>query len=839
MTAFRQSVKECRRGYTSSAGSASIDPLERLRASMERPGNKTVWHAFSEVSNDPLARVRLEQSDFAKVLAILTNQELGSRRRDLFGGRKAGGGSAGGEGYSSDRAGKRNKPGNARSSESLPSCDEESPDVRALRAVRVLQTMVASGFDPANGEIDAVVRLLRQNQMHGHIASLVEEMSSLGVKVDNWCLLQALLASCKVGDVERAMVFCKECEFRKPGTRRFESQRPGLAPSHWRKQDDFDRIIGCFARHNDARSAAEVFDALENLGWKAGFRIYTTLIALHGRCRLPTEAGSWFKRALRAGITPDEKMYNTLLDCYANLGDTERMKGIIASMRRLNIRPSVWAYTALMKAYINQGLPLNAVQEYQTMLSDGVHPDTYASNYLIKAHLLDDNIREAEAALARMGKPIEGSADANDPPDASTFATLITYHLRRNNVDRALALQQQMTSCQVPLNIKLGASLMNAYARAGDAQAVFATFQDMCSRNIRPDAAVFNALIWTHVHTLNDPESARRILKDMENHGLKPDVYTFNIFLHGLVKHGRLHEGLDFLRAFPVPPNVVSYTTVIDALAKVNQGGNLEGPVQLFRDMEKNDDSEMALKADAVAYTVMVDAHGRRADLLPVARAFFDEMRERGIRPDTAAYNALAAANARFGTPASTMAVVSEMMEDKIKPDVRTFTTLIASVTRHEKQNLPTSLSGKRSAPTATIPVFQNMIQAGVSPDAVSFAALLQTFTNRRDHQSAKRLVTEMKSRFGITPTPEVYTALVKACEDDTPAIARMMIEMIQAGVVPDRKILEFCEKALVEVNTSDDGVWSVKLEGLEWNGRIGEKGVELETPPVREGGAR
>ncbi|KAJ8634886.1 hypothetical protein MRB53_009153 [Persea americana] len=119
-------------------------------------------------------------------------------------------------------------------------------------------------------------------------------------------------------------------------------------------------------------------------------------------------------------------------------------------------------------------------------------------------------------------------------------------------------------------------------------------------------------------------EAQDRLLEMTKKKNLTPDVVSYNSLIYGYCQVGDIEEAsrlFDNLSVNHLSPTVVTYNTLIDGLCRV---GALEEARKL-----KDEMSEHGLLPDVIAYTTLVNGLGKIGDLV-LAKGFFDEMLGKG-----------------------------------------------------------------------------------------------------------------------------------------------------------------------------------------------------------------
>ncbi|KAL6203678.1 hypothetical protein ACLB2K_027378 [Fragaria x ananassa] len=120
--------------------------------------------------------------------------------------------------------------------------------------------------------------------------------------------------------------------------------------------------------------------------------------------------------------------------------------------------------------------------------------------------------------------------------------------------------------------------------------------------------------------------------------GLQPDVITFSTIIHGFVLDNQVHEAVrvftftKMVEGCLCMPNVVVCNTLIKGFCKI---GNNSFAIQLLRNME-----ERGFNPDTVSYSTIIDSLAK-GTLIDEALKLLAEMIRRGIAPDVVTYTSL------------------------------------------------------------------------------------------------------------------------------------------------------------------------------------------------------
>ncbi|TXG63251.1 hypothetical protein EZV62_010245 [Acer yangbiense] len=125
------------------------------------------------------------------------------------------------------------------------------------------------------------------------------------------------------------------------------------------------------------------------------------------------------------------------------------------------------------------------------------------------------------------------------------------------------------------------------------------------------------------------------------------------------------------------------------------------------------------------------------------AEAFFEEMREMGVKPDVCSYNCLIDVYCKGREVEKAYKVIERMRDEDISPDVITYTSIIGGL-------------GLVGQPDKARDVLKEMKEFGCYPDAAAYNAAIRNYCIAKRLGDAYGLMDEMLSK-GLSPNATTY----------------------------------------------------------------------------------
>ncbi|AES99219.1 PPR containing plant-like protein [Medicago truncatula] len=281
-----------------------------------------------------------------------------------------------------------------------------------------------------------------------------------------------------------------------------------------------------------------------------------------------------------------------------------------------------------------------------------------------------------------------------------------------------------------------------------------------------PNVYLFNILMHGFCK-IGDVMNARMVFDEISRRGLRPSVVSFNTLISGYCRSKNVEEGFvlkSVMESERISPDVFTYSALINGLCKESRVEEANG---LFDEM-----CEMGLVPNGVTFTTLIDGqckHGK----IDLALRNFEIMKDRGIRPDLITYNALINGLCRDGDLKEARKLLNEMIGNGFKPDKITFTTLMDGCCKDGDMD-------------SALEIKDRMVEEGIELDDVAFTALISGLCRDGRVRDAERMLKDMLSA-GHKPDDPTYTMVIDCfCKKgDVKMGAKLLKEMQRDGRVP------------------------------------------------------
>ncbi|MCO5606385.1 hypothetical protein L7F22_060573 [Adiantum nelumboides] len=409
-------------------------------------------------------------------------------------------------------------------------------------------------------------------------------------------------------------MYCK-CKYLRDGLRVFEELRyPNVVT--------WNAIISGMIQPDHEHKAFELFQQMLHKGLEPNDATFSSILKACNSLGSIEEVKLAHHGIIRYGLEVDAMLVCALVDTYAKCGSAKDSYWVFDRLPNRNV--AAWA--ALIGGYVQNKSGLNALEMFEKMQLQRVKPDKVTLLSALKAATMSSAIEEgmlihdqilrelhsSDVALgntlvdmyAKCGRLIEACKVFDELPmrDVVSWGAMITGYTQQGDGFAALELYEKMeVEGKEPEKSTL-TSILNACGGVG-ALEQGKTLHDKIVRQLYDDDSIVgNALVDMYAKcgrmreaskvmlklTCKDSVSwnamiagyamqgkldlALRCMKDMKQHGLEPDSYTYTSIIAACSHAGdvqaclKMFEGLKMQQA--ADSNLEQFNCVIDALGR-------------------------------------------------------------------------------------------------------------------------------------------------------------------------------------------------------------------------------------------------------------------------------
>nr|GMD99711.1 pentatricopeptide repeat-containing protein At4g20090 [Ipomoea batatas] len=505
----------------------------------------------------------------------------------------------------------------------------------------------------------------------------------------------------------------------------------------------------------------------------------------------PPIADKLFKLAPKSGsYKQGDSTFYSLIENYANSGDFGSLEKVFDRMKREKRVFVEKSFILVFRAYGKARLPDKAVELFERMVDEfqcrrTVRPFNSVLNVIIQAGLHHRALKFIPMLLNVDRRGVE--------PNVLTFNLIVKAMCKVGMVDRAVQVFREMPEweCKRKPDVYTYCTSMDGLCKDDRIDEAVTLLDEMQIEGCFPIPVTFNVLI-NGLCKKGNLGRAAKLVENMFLKGCVPNEVTYNTLIHGLCLKGKLDKAISLLHRMVSNkhvPNDITYGTIINGLVK--QGRAVDGAC-ICRAMEERGHRAKEGKSEEVL-------------------KLWNEMIEKGSKPNTIVYSALIDGLCRDGRPDEAQEILLQMIKMDCTPNAWTYSSLMKGFFKIGKSNeailvwkdmvdqniLPNEvcysvlihgLCGDGKLKEAMM-VWKQMITNGWNPDVVAYTSMIYGLCNAGSVEQGLKFFHEMlRKESNSQPDVVTYSTLFNAlCKQDRISRAiDLLNNMLDQGCDPD-----------------------------------------------------
>ncbi|KAK6939805.1 Pentatricopeptide repeat [Dillenia turbinata] len=508
--------------------------------------------------------------------------------------------------------------------------------------------------------------------------------------------------------------------------------------THEKTVPTYAALIGSYSRFERWDDLFAVFGLMVNDGLLPDKYLIPTILKACAAMKYVMTGRMVHAYVLRKVLEMDLFVENALIDLYANCGDLRYSRSTFDTMQERD----VVSWTALLSAYLHEGLLDEAENVFRSMKLYGVKPDLICWSALVSGYAQNGEVDLALQVLEEM-------KEKGMKPGVNTLNGMISGFVHNGHFEDALEVFIKMLHCFedpnfitiasiLPAcaglqdlnlgkavhgyaikngiwgNVYVEGSLINMYSKCGKSDTAEKVFVHIKNKN----TALYNEMIAAYVNEGNI-EGAFSLLQLMQKEGLKPDLITYNTLLAGYSRKGQKNDAYELLSQMVhmnLKPNIVSINALISGF---QQSGLTYDALKLFRFMQS-----------------------------PFGDCFSTEVLNAPIQPNSITTASALAACADLALLRQGKEIHGYITRNNFEPNIILFSALVDMYMKCLDMD------------SATM-VFWRIMER----NTVSWNAFITGHINSKQPEEAFKLLDRMLGE-GVKPNSVTYILLLQACAD-------------------------------------------------------------------------
>lgn len=331
-------------------------------------------------------------------------------------------------------------------------------------------------------------------------------------------------------------------------------------------------LINGYKKIGQAEKAIEVYKKMESEGVKPDD---VTMIGLVSSCAMlgNLNLGREFYEFIKAnGLRMTVPLANALMDMFSKCGDVHEARRVFDKLEKR----TMVSWTTMISGYARCGL----LDVARKIFDDIEEKDVVLWNVMIGGSVHAKRAQDALALFQEM-------QTSRTKPDEITMIHCLSACSQLGALDVGIWIHRYIEKHSLSLNVALGTSLVDMYAKCGNISEARNVFHRMQTRNSLTYTAIIGGLA---LH--GDASTAISYFNDMIDAGVAPDEITFLGLLSACCHAGMVQTGRDYFSQmksrFNLNPQLKHYSVMVDLLGRA---GLLEEAEKLMENMPMEADA--------------------------------------------------------------------------------------------------------------------------------------------------------------------------------------------------------------------------------------------------------
>ncbi|XP_024528796.1 pentatricopeptide repeat-containing protein At5g55740, chloroplastic [Selaginella moellendorffii] len=527
-------------------------------------------------------------------------------------------------------------------------------------------------------------------------------------------------------------------------------------------------VIGAYAGNGRGEESLYLFRRMALEGERPDRH---TFVRVLGACTNTAQGTAIHRHISSSGLEFDLMLQNSLVALYGRYGRVDLARSVFQSIPE----KSLVSWNAMLTAYARNGHSREAAHAYNEMIFTGIEPNEISFSSVLGS--CDD---------LELGRSIHARTLAEFPAiffEAMAQTSIVSFYSRLGRVEIARAfLEETKVASVAPWN-----AMISGYAQHGLVREALGAYHSIDLEGLEPNHRTLTTVLGA-CSSSKDLKTGKMIHSravccgfDKEDQALQVAVVNFygkcgavadarrvfdgiaqkSVVVHtamigGYAQHGHSLEALEIYHAMNVPPNRVTYSTVLAACSTLEQGKAIHQRILA----SKLENTGLVLE------TALVKMYASFDDCAS-ARGVFDRMERR----DLVAWNTMLGGYVQSGRGKEALELYEDM---KMDPDSTTLSTLLGAC----------SLLGDLSSGKIfhELLIERKMMQA----DAFLCSSLVNMYAKCGSVGTAREVFHAFRVAFGASSVLWNTILAALAHTGDSSQSLELLLEMELEGVTPD-----------------------------------------------------
>ncbi|KAK8714144.1 hypothetical protein V6N13_149342 [Hibiscus sabdariffa] len=325
-----------------------------------------------------------------------------------------------------------------------------------------------------------------------------------------------------------------------------------------------------------------------------------------------------------AGVKPNEVVFGSLINGFAESGSVEEALRYFRMMEESGVPANKIVLTSLIKAYAKVSCLEGAQRVYEKIKELDGGPDNIASNSILNLY--------ADLGMVYEARCVFDNLKENGGADGFSFATMMYLYKSLGMLDEAIDVADEMKQSGLLRDCSSYNKVMACYVRNGQLRGCAELLHEMINRKILPDTGTFNVLVTAlkkggiPIEAVTQLESAYQEGKPYARQAIIITVFS-SVGLHAYAL-----GSCDAIIKAEIPLESFVYNSTIYAYGS---SGQIDKALNIFMKLK-----DEGLEPDVVTYINLVSCYGK-AGMFEGVKRIYSQLKYGEIEPNESLFKAV------------------------------------------------------------------------------------------------------------------------------------------------------------------------------------------------------
>jgi pentatricopeptide repeat protein len=331
----------------------------------------------------------------------------------------------------------------------------------------------------------------------------------------------------------------------------------------------------------------------------------------------------------------DEVLFNSVVDACVRVGRADLLVPFLKIQRRMSksvSARSAHTYGSIMRAYGSIQDIQGAWDTWEEMKKQQITPISVTLGCMVEALVTNGDIEGGYELIQEMGKDEKTEHLVN----AVMYGSIVKGFSHKKCFTRMWQVYDEMVTKKLQFSMVTFNTLIDACARSGDLSRIPSLLKDIESQGLKMGIVTYSAILKGYCQK-NMLDEAFTVFHDMtKTAGLQPDEIMYNSLLDGCARQGLYDRGTKLYRNMEDSGVRPSNYTLSVLVKMANRGKRLEKAFELCDELS----AKYSFRLNVHVFANLIQACIQHRDLAR-GMGVLERMLQEGVRPDVRTYSLL------------------------------------------------------------------------------------------------------------------------------------------------------------------------------------------------------